>query len=106
MTTHHTGTPEALAAEAVAALWQAIGGYSVQCSKTGELAPSQELVDAVDRLAALAIPSARSAEPQSRVDWLNPYRHSKGSGTIWASGFRAAERVHSITIPTEGKPHG
>lgn len=54
-------TTEKQTPESIRVLWEEIGTYSVQCAKTGELAPSKSLIDAIDAVeAALA-----SAPPQA-----------------------------------------
>jgi hypothetical protein len=113
-----TDTTEALREK----LFQAIGAYGLQCARTGELAPSPEIVAAIEaafsqpeeRQPVPATPQAAQAEPEA---WQTPLIFSRRNAIAkeldiahdreFVDIVRAVERAHGIgAAPAQGGQPG
>ncbi len=105
------------AQEATRVLFEEIGCYSVQCAKTGQLAPSKSLLDAVNHLAALASretqagPNSKAAHDvlaerrrQVEVEHWHPEHddeHEAGELALAASCYaEQGPEPYGVTYPT------
>lgn len=88
--------------ELMQALWQEIGDYSVQCSRTGEVSPSQSLLAAMDAVEAAL---AASPVPANMTDAdLLAVKHAMGTAVHDALFIRIARAVLAAAPSAPAQP--
>lgn len=90
--------------ELIRVLWEEVGMYSAQCAKTGELAPSKSLIDAMDAIqSALAAAEQKPEEGTMEefaeaADLVGKVSAAKSNGEALAVILAYRKRVRSEAL--------